>query len=386
MRIIDTSALMEDPQVACPRHDGELVVIPSMCVRELDHLKDNPHKSSRARAAIGCILGLLRSQKIQVDSGWSNEPDADDQILKLAEEYFWDADRQIVSNDLAIHVRAISDDIQCVECSQSFPDIDEMFLTGEDIGVLCSSGKCEVPGPRRTPNECLLLRNSNCPSQTVLGIVGGPYIYRVPKKKPWDVYPKTMRQHFLANILMDPEIQIATVVGGAGTGKTYLSVAAALDQVFNVNAHQWVYVTRPFIPVGRDIGWLPGGEDEKMEPWHGPVDMILKEMIDQGSKHLFRYIRRFPLTFARGATVKDAYWIIDEAQNFSMEELKVLLSRVGENTKVILTGDISQTDRRVSSGGLHAVSRAYLGEKFYAHITLDRVHRGDVCRVACEKL
>lgn len=383
-RVLDTSALMDNSRAIIPEN-GETVLLPRGVIIELDRLKGDPRRSGRASAAIKEILN-------QIDSGAAIEvmdceyPEVDTQVVEIARR----ANAKIVSNDFGIHIRAKIDAIEC-ECARvSFPNVTEVYVDSERVESLYKTGRCETTGIF-APNECLLLRNLSNTSQTILGLASRDrrYIYRVLPKKPWDVSPRTMRQHFLTQVLSDPEIRIVTVIGDAGTGKTMLSCAVALDQVFDQSTYKRIFVTRPIVSPGHALGFLPGNIDEKMGPWMGATDSIFKDLINTpGSDHLMDSIIIFPLTYARGFTVKDAFWIIDEAQNFTSEQLKLLLTRAGENTKVVLAGDTdpSQSDLTAGCFGLQSVVNAFKGERIYAHVTLDKSQRGDVCRIACERM
>lgn len=383
-RVLDTSALMDNARAIIPEN-GEKVILPRGVIGELDRLKGDPRKSGRASAAIKEIL-------CQMDSGAAIEvidceyPEVDIQVVEIARR----GGAKIVSNDFGIHVRAKLDGIEC-ECARvSFPNVTEVYVDSERVESLYKTGRCETTGIFM-PNECLLLRNLSNPSQTILGLASRDrrYIYRVLPRKPWDVTPRTMRQHFLTQVLSDPEIKIVTAIGDAGTGKTMLACAAACDQVFEQKLYRRIFVTRPLVSPGHALGFLPGNIDEKMCPWMGATDSLFKDLIHTpGAGHLMDDIITFPLTYARGFTVKDAFWIIDEAQNFTAEQLKLLLTRAGDGTKVVLAGDTdpSQSDLTAGCFGLQSVINAFRGERIYAHVTLDKSQRGDVCRIACERM
>ncbi len=381
-RVLDTSALMDNARAIIPEN-GETSILPRGVIHELDKLKGDSRKAGRAAAAIREIL-------VQMDSGAAisvlehEDDDVDTQVVEIAKR----DGAKIVSNDLGIHIRARMDGIECECATISFPDVTEVYVDEMRVEALYKTGRCETTGIF-APNECLLLRNLSNTSQTILGLASRDrrYIYRVLPRKPWDINPRTMRQHFLVQALSDPEIKIVTIVGHAGTGKTMLSCAVALDQVFDHKAYGRIYVTRPFISPGQELGFLPGSMEEKMSPWMGATTAIFNELIESpGAGHLMDDIIPFPLPFARGFTVNNAFWIIDEAQNFTREQLKLLLSRVGDGTKVVLAGDTDQSDLRSGCFGLQSVLNAYRGERCYAHVTLDKSQRGDVCRIACERI
>ena len=212
----------------------------------------------------------------------------------------------------------------------------------------------------------------------------------------WNVSPRNKEQMFALDLLMDPEIPIVSIIGRAGSGKTLLALAAGLEQVLEERNKEYkkLVVSRPIQPVGKDIGFLPGTLEEKMSPWLMPVQDNL-EYLMAGNKSTMELmfengtIEIEALSYIRGRSISNAYIIIDEAQNLSIHELKTIITRVGENTKIILTGDIEQIDNvyldATSNGLSHAIER-FKSQPLAGHITLKKGERSKTATLAAKIL
>ena len=232
----------------------------------------------------------------------------------------------------------------------------------------------------------------------------------------WGVKAKNKEQAFALDLLMDPDIQVISLIGKAGSGKTLLAIAAGLEQVMpnypvdrlsnklgssskkhsttESSLYKKLVVSRPVMPMGKDIGYLPGSMQDKMAPWLAPIQDNLKFLTGDDQTTLDEYLDRGiiemeALTYIRGRSIANAYIVIDEAQNLTAHEIKTILTRVGEGTKIVLTGDIEQIDNiyinETSSGLVHAV------EKFKAldlsgHVTLRKGERSKVATMAAKYL
>jgi len=217
------------------------------------------------------------------------------------------------------------------------------------------------------------------------------------KKGVWGVKPRNKEQSFSLDLLMDPSIHVVTLVGKAGSGKTLLAIAAGLAQVVEgdkLSRYKRLIVSRPIQPLGKDIGYLPGTMEEKMTPWLAPIQDNLRFLMGNDKETLRMYVSQGTieieaLTYIRGRSISNAFIIIDEAQNLTAHELKTIITRVGENTKVVLTGDIDQIDNVYvdeTSNGL-----AYAVEKFKSydlsgHVTLIKGERSKVATLASKIL
>lgn len=262
------------------------------------------------------------------------------------------------------------------------------------------------------PNEFVMLVSNQNEKKSAIGKFINPFepLLRLNEFKNglWGVYARNKEQLFALNLLMDPDVQIVSLIGKAGSGKTLISVAAGLQQVVsNPNIsdiakgrhtkdglYKKLVVSRPVMPMGKDIGFLPGSMQEKMAPWLAPVQDNLKFLTGNDQTTLQQYmdqgiIEMEALTYIRGRSIADAFIVIDEAQNLTHHEIKTILTRVGEGTKIVLTGDIEQIDNiyinERSSGLTHAVER-FKQYTIAGHITLRKGERSDVASLAAKVL
>jgi PhoH-like ATPase len=270
--------------------------------------------------------------------------------------------------------------------------IDEIYL------------KKEIPLPRDIlvdkvyPNEFLVLKDqtSGQGSAIVRYIKSQDVLRLIPEiKNSWGLIPRNKEQKFSFDILFDDDIKLVTLVGKAGTGKTLLAAAAALEQSFSKNAkYKKVVISRPIQTVGKDIGYLPGDIYDKMAPWIAPIRDNLRYLFGDDKDTLDMYVESGKIeieaiTYIRGRSISDAIIIIDEAQNLTTHELKTIITRVGENTKIILTGDIDQIDNTYldsTSNGLSYTVEKFKDYDISAHVTLLKGERSELATLGAEIL
>ena len=224
--------------------------------------------------------------------------------------------------------------------------------------------------------------------------------YTHPKNNVWGISARNREQNFAMNLLMDPEVDFVTLLGQAGTGKTLLTLAAALTQVLDVKRYSEIIMTRVTVPVGEDIGFLPGSEEEKMGPWMGALEdnlEVLNKTDDSAgewgraaTQDIIRSrIKIKSLNFMRGRTFLNKFLIIDEAQNLTPKQMKTLITRAGPGTKVICMGNIAQIDTPYlteGSSGLTYVVDRFKGWAHSGHVTLQRGERSRLADHAAEVL
>jgi PhoH-like ATPase len=252
------------------------------------------------------------------------------------------------------------------------------------------------------PNQfVMLISNSNDKKTALVRFLN----YEKPVKKIdsykkgiWGVRPKNKEQNFALDLLMNPDIPLVTIIGKAGSGKTLLALAAGLQQCFGATANDSHYsrviVTKPVEPVGKDIGFLPGSMEEKMLPWLAPIQDNLKNLMGNDKITLDMYmdegkIEIEAMTFIRGRSIANAFIIIDEAQNMTKHEIKTVLTRVGEGTKIVLTGDIEQIDNVYldeTTNGLTYVIDRFKEQNSSGHITLVKGERSKIATLASKLL
>jgi PhoH-like ATPase len=224
--------------------------------------------------------------------------------------------------------------------------------------------------------------------------------YMQPKNAVWGVYARNIEQCLAMNLLMDPDIDFVTILGQAGTGKTLLTLAAALTQTLDMRKFTEIIVTRATVSVGEDIGYLPGTEEEKMAPWMGALEDNL-EVLNKSDRSMGEWarnaavdliksrIRVKSMSFMRGRTFLNKFVIIDEAQNLSPKQMKTLITRAGPGSKIVCLGNIAQIDTPYlteGSSGLTYVVDRFKGWSHAGHVTLQRGERSRLADYASEVL
>ena len=272
----------------------------------------------------------------------------------------------------------------------------DRFYNGEDILI----GIDEVE-QKWHPNQYVMMVSNASPKKSALARFYG---HHVPLKKiiyseisDWKIKSRNKEQAFAIDLLMDPKVKIISLVGRAGSGKTLLAIAAGLQQTIGLRTEQNHYsrliVSRPVQPVGKDIGFLPGTMEEKMLPWLMPIQDNLKFLMgDRSSLEMYMEkgkIEIEALTYIRGRSIANAFMIVDEAQNLTMHEIKTIITRVGDGTKVVLTGDIEQIDNiyvnETSNGLTHAVEK-FKEFPLAGHVTFKKGERSEVATLASKVL
>jgi len=271
-------------------------------------------------------------------------------------------------------------------------EIIDQFYEGEDIFL-------EKEEIRLYPNQMVMLVSNSNEKKTGLArfVRYNSCLKKISDKTDiWGVRSRNKEQNFALNLLLDPSVPVVTLVGKAGSGKTLCAIAAGLHQTVEdgqESRYKRLIVTRPIQPLGRDIGYLPGSMEEKMIPWLSPIKDNL-EFLMGDKKTLDMYIddgiiEIEALTYIRGRSISNAYIVIDECQQLTQHEIKTILTRVGENTKIVMTGDIEQIDNVYvdeTSNGLTYVVEKFKEHDVAGHITLTRGERSKVATLAAKIL
>ena len=271
----------------------------------------------------------------------------------------------------------------------------DRFYDDEDILI----GEDEVDG-EWYPNQYVLMVSNANEKKTCLGRF---YTHFQPIKKivhskipDWKISSRNKEQAFAIDLLMDPSVKVVSLVGRAGSGKTLCAIAAGLQQTIGLreNPYDRMIVSRPVQPLGKDIGFLPGTMQEKMLPWLMPIQDNLQFLVGGNKNTLQMYmdqgkIEIEALTYIRGRSIANAFIIIDEAQNLTSHEIKTIMTRVGEGTKIVLTGDIEQIDNvyvnETSNGLAHAVEK-FKEYPIAGHVTFTKGERSEVATLASKVL
>ncbi len=419
--VLDTSVLLADPR-AITRFDEHEVVLPIVVVTELEGKRHHPELGYFARQAlrilddmraqygrldapipIGSAGGVLRVELNHADpsvlpAGF-RLGDNDSRILAVARALAADG-RQVtlVSKDLPLRIKASAVGLETEEYLPEHPveagwtGMTELEITAEQMSELYSDQQLELPATGDLPCHTGLVLLS--PRGSALGRVAADKKIKLVRgdRDVLGVHGRSAEQRVAVELLLDPEIGILSLGGRAGTGKSALALCAGLEAVLERNQHRKVMVFRPLYAVGgQELGYLPGTEAEKMNPWAQAVfdtlgalvaPEVVEEVIDRGMLEVL------PLTHIRGRSLHDAFVVVDEAQSLERNVLLTVLSRIGQNSRVVLTHDVAQRDNlRVGRhDGVAAVIEALKGHPLFAHVTLTRSERSPVAALVTELL
>ena len=404
--VVDTSVFLSDPK-ALDRLADQDVVIPMAVLLELEAKRHHPELGFAARSVLRTLeeyrkeYGSL-SQQIPTGSGsvrielHDNHAEdfeiksMDDRILSVA-MVLQSAGNEVhlLTKDLPLRLRASVYDIKAEEYQvdtfvAQIPDIVTLDITDTDLDDIYSEdvipiGDCEFP-----LNTGFILKS---PSGSALAVLKEHGLQRVANTSIFDVNGRSAEQRIAIELLMDDSVPIISLSGKPGSGKSLLALAAGLESTLERNRYKRVIVFRPLYAVGgQDLGYLPGSAEEKMEPWAAAVyDTLGSFCGDNVIEEVKRanLIEVLPLTHIRGRTLDDSFVIIDEAQQLEKMVLLTALTRLGQNSKVVLTYDINQRDNlKVGKyDGVAAVSNLLSGNKLFGHVSLNKSERSDVAEL-----
>lgn len=428
--VLDTNVLMHDPNSLFSFEDND-VVIPLVVLDELDKHKSGPSQSSaHARMVIRSLDGLraigdlskgVRTEaggKIRVELNHVNhvprdlDPSrADNHIISVAlgikKESADDYKVSVVTKDinlrvkcdaLSIYAEDYNSDAVIRDADSLYSGSTEISVDSADIDKIHNEGCLGVKNITKPlfPNEYVLLRSVEDNKHTALSRFDGTSLVKVQThNNVWGISPKNKEQALAFDALFNPDIKLVTITGKSGTGKTLLTVAAAVAQVIDSQIYKRIIMTRPVIPMGKGIGFLPGSMQEKMSPWIAPLrdnlDLIFSDKGRYYLEGLFadNTIEVEPLAYIRGRSIPQSLIIIDESQNLNKHEVKTIITRVGEGSKIILTGDIEQIDTPYIDSydnGLSYIIEKFKDEQIAAHITMFKGERSELATTAAEKL
>ncbi|MFV9510010.1 PhoH family protein [Tepidibacillus sp. LV47] len=438
--ILDTNVLLQDPRAIFAFEDNE-VVIPAVVLEEIDakkrfmdeigrnarqvsRLLDNLRENGKLHTGVKLKQGgLLRVelnhrsfQKMQ-----DNFPNItnDNRILALAmnlqaEEEQKESGRPVilVSKDALVRVKAdalglraedyLSDRV--IMDTEIYPGYYEILVDPDKIDEFYAKKKLELKEINLDinqvyPNEFYILKDRLGTSKSAVAKVNPICTFLEPlriNESVWGIIPRNIQQKMALELLLDDHISLITMTGKAGTGKTLLSLAAGLLKVEDEHVYHKLLVARPVIPMGKDLGFLPGEKEEKLRPWMQPIYDNLEYLFNtkkpgELDKILagIGSIQVEALTYIRGRSIPNQFIIIDEAQNLTKHEVKTIITRVGEGSKIVLMGDPDQIDHPyldAMNNGLTYVVERFKQEKISGHIQLNKGERSILAQLAADLL
>lgn len=448
--VLDTNILLHDPY-AIFRFDDNDVIIPIYVIEEIDQFKREGSERGRNARHVVRLLDELRDQggslskgvsmksggilKVNVPTKRPELPSAIDKaamdaaILQTAFDVRdQDGGRPTVFVTMDTNLRIRADALgmvaetyenQRVEPQRLDAGVTDVEVSADEIDTFFQEGRLPPPahlvGPERnekgrgesavsylTANLCVLLRDRSNPSHTALGRYDATkkeiLALRTPREGLLGIRPRNKEQSHALDLLLDENIRLVTLVGKAGTGKTLLALAAGLKRTVEDGMYTRMLVSRPIMPLGRDLGFLPGDVDEKLNPWMQPIFDNLEFLFSSGTRKGPRAYAELlesgqlqvePLTYIRGRSLPQQYIIVDEAQNLTPHEVKTIITRSGDGTKIVLTGDPGQIDNPYvdsASNGLAVAADRFRGEKVAAHLVLTRGERSELAEIAANLL
>lgn len=426
--ILDTNVLLHDPEAITkfPRHN---VVIPVTVLEELDTMKRLPNDLGKNSRAVFRLLdslhtlgsgdlhhgvkldngAMVRIQlEIKTDSNYNFALSINDNRIIMAAFLLHERGEHVVfvSKDFAARIKAEAIGLQAQDYQNLkfsfeaiYKGIRKVETSKHDIDVFYKDGAIALPHLDCKPNEYCIMTSPEHSSAV------GKYDMQKDSVEPllksnnlWGIKPRNVEQRCAIDILLRDDVKLVTLLGQAGTGKTLLALACGLRKVFDEGLYSRILISRPVVPLGRDIGYLPGTKEEKLFNWMQPIYDNLEFLCDSSGNEpneTLRWVMESKkiemeaVTYIRGRSLPKMYIIIDEAQNLTPHEVKTIISRAGEGTKVILTGDPTQIDNpyldKDSNGLTYAIGR-FSDRKIYGHVFLEKTERSELAALAAEIL
>lgn len=434
--ILDTNVLLLDPLAINKFGSNNKVFIPLTVIEELDKFKKDQNENGRNARYFSRLIDGFRSEgslfkgiklenggtlQVSVTKGYKGTSptelrlDMNDNLILAAAMNLKDAGENVtlITKDINLRLKSDAVNIHAEDYETTDVSIEELY-SGQRVAPFDLEKIEEFekerflklePGDINNiyPNEYLVLVDKNNPFKKALGRYharkGGIVPLIKPKEGVWGIHPKNIEQQFALDALLNNEINLVSLVGKAGTGKTLLAIAAGLECAITKQNFSRVLVSRPIVPMGRDLGFLPGDISEKLGPWMQPIfdniDFLFgnqrarnemttwDELINQGLLHVE------PLTYIRGRSLPQQFMIVDESQNLTPHEIKTIITRAGEGTKIVLTGDSEQIDNpyldSLNNGLVYTIDKLK-GEEIVAHVKLQVGERSPLSEIASKLL
>lgn len=437
--VLDTNVLLQDPYSIFSFEDNE-VVIPAVVLEEVDSKKRYMDEIGRNARQVSKLIDRLREngklhEKIPLENGGALrielnhrsfhqlqeifvEKTNDNRILAVAKNLSLEEQAKnygrtviLVSKDALVRVKADAIGLQAedflsdrvVEVDHIYTGFLDLYISIENLNRFYEKGELvlsEITNHPFYPNQFIIMKDALGGKSSALGIVDrtGKKVKRLlfQQEHVWGIRPRNVQQTMAFELLLRDDIPLVTLIGKAGTGKTLMALAAGLMQTEDFRKYKKLLVARPIVPVGKDLGFLPGEKEEKLRPWMQPIfdnleflfntkkpgelDDILAGM---GS------IEVEALTYIRGRSLPEQFIIIDEAQNLTKHEVKTILTRVGEKSKAVLVGDPEQIDHPYLdeyNNGLTYVVETFKDQKVAGHVRLIKGERSGLAQLAADLL
>jgi PhoH-like ATPase len=430
--ILDTNVLLHDPNSLLNFEDNH-VLIPIEVIEEIDHFKRESTELGQNARTVSRALDALRSQGrlsegVPLSNGGRlrivfhphtqpaghalNGNSADSRIIRAALAT-QQADPSIptilVTKDINLRIKAdtlglATEDYETdrIQLKDLYSGMFERAVTPEQLAAFRATGELALDRGAFFPNEYCTLTDGSHPKRAALAKVDLTATKLVPildsREGVWGIKPRNREQHFALDALLDERARLVTLMGKAGTGKTLLAMAAGLKRTIVDREFRRLVVARPTITMGKEIGFLPGTLEEKLNPWMQPIHDALELLSDLNMGHESRRSGELmrsgmivveALSYIRGRSIANQFMVIDEAQNLTPLEVKTILTRVGHGTKIVFTGDPYQIDNPYvdsASNGFNYLVSKFREQSVAAHIELQRGERSELAELAANLL
>lgn len=426
--VLDTNVIIHDPRAVFAFEDAR-VAIPLPVIEELDTFKrGNDERGRNARLVARTLDGLRKKGKLsdgvplahggtlKVEIVQSNGLPApfqantkDNMILSVAQYLRKKGEKVVfISKDINLRIKAESIGLETEDYEKEKVSVSEIYAGWRELRLDTAkidkfyAEKALEAGPF-LPNEFVILKDQAGSSSSALARYDAQAKAVVPLTRantaPWGIKPLNTEQRFATELLMRPDIQLVSLIGVPGSGKTLLALAAGLEQIYGDKSYRRLLVARPVIPVGRDIGYLPGTKQEKLSNWMGAIydnlellmdrphreemDIDIQMLLDSGKLEVEA------VSFLRGRSLPGQYILIDDAQNLTPHEIKTIISRVGLGSKIVLTGDPFQIDNYyldAESSGLTNLVDRFKGQQTFGHVRFSKIERSPLAALASDLL
>ena len=428
--ILDTNVLIHDP-LSFTKFEDNTVIIPISVIEELDTFKNAGDERGRSARIVSRKLDSYRTNGklntgVKTDKGGTLIVELDrEQVLpkefKLVEmdnrilnNAFWHVQKKqntvLVTKDINLRIKAEAVGLVAEDYEAGKVNVDELYsgmvtetVSSETIDKFYKDHVITSPAKDLSPNEFVVLRSEDDPKKSAIGRVDPSDATKIrvlnPEPAPWGIRPLNKEQRCAMDLLMDDNVKLVTLLGAAGTGKTLITLVCGLQKSVEENTYRKLIICRPIVPVGKDIGFIPGTKEEKLSTWMGAIydnlEFIMDKRHQESAMEKFEYLLQnekieiASVTHIRGRSLPKQYMIVDDAQNLTPHEIKTILSRAGEGTKVVVTGDPYQIDNPyldIASNGLTYIVDRMRGEKIYGHISLTKTERSQLAALVAEKM
>jgi PhoH-like ATPase len=430
--ILDTNVLLHDPN-SILNFEENTVLIPIDVIEEIDRFKRESSELGQNARSVSRCLDELRvkgrlSEGVPLSNGGrlriifheknssitveANNKTVDNRILALAHGVFKanpETPTIVVTKDINLRIKADALGLQAEDYETDRVFITDLYtgmferqITVEQMTQFRANGEMDLPPGKYGANEYCTLLDATNSKKAALTKVDPTATKLIPilefREAVWGIKPRNREQHFAFDALLDDRIKLVTLMGKAGTGKTLMAMAAGLKRTVVDREYRRLIVARPTISMGKELGFLPGSLEEKLSPWMQPIHDTLELLGDLNMGHESRrsadLIRSGTivieaLSYIRGRSIANQFMIIDEAQNLTPVEVKTIVTRVGQGTKIILTGDPYQIDNPYvdsASNGFNYIVSRFRGQPTAAHIELQRGERSELAELAANIL